>query len=261
MKETRKELNALFEKTQSLRNQLHNHPIYSSITSLENLRKFMEIHVFAVWDFMSLLKALQRGITCVEVPWIPREHAGGRLINDIVRDEESDLDPEGKPASHFSIYRSAMCEAGAGMACMDRFLRHLQLGYSIAAALEQSDAPAGAREFVKSTFRIIHSKKLHQVAAAFAFGREDLIPQMFSAIVREMKQSIPGLELFYYYLQRHIELDGDDHGPLAHSLVCELCGDDARLWEEATAAANEALQARIALWNSVTAECSCPLHA
>ena len=52
----------------SLRDRLSTHPIYSSISKPQHLRLFMESHVFAVWDFMSLLKALQRSLTCVDLP-------------------------------------------------------------------------------------------------------------------------------------------------------------------------------------------------
>jgi len=253
MKDHSQELNNLVAQTRPLREQLQSHRLYSNIRTIADVRIFMETHVFAVWDFMSLLKALQRGLTCVEVPWVPVEHPAARLINEIVRDEESDLNLSGEPVSHFHLYRSAMLECGADTSCIDRFLELLKSGCTVAAALDRADAPAGASQFAKATFRIIGTDQLHQIAAAFAFGREDLIPQMFGAIIREMKQDIPGLETFHYYLERHIELDGDDHGPHAHRMVSELCGDDAQRWQEAVFAANAALQARIGLWDSVVA--------
>lgn len=71
----------------------------------------MTDHIYAVWDFMSLLKALQRHLTCVDVPWV---QVGGsqarRLVNSIVLDEESDL--ETGPVSHYELYLSAMEEIG-----------------------------------------------------------------------------------------------------------------------------------------------------
>jgi hypothetical protein len=244
-------LDNLLTETQPLRRRLQSHPLYSSIRTIGDVQRFMETHVFAVWDFMSLLKILQRGLTCVEVPWVPTKHPAARLINEIVRDEESDLSRNGRPMSHFELYRSAMVECGSSTSCIDQFLELLSKGCSTMLALDIAGVPAGARQFVRSTFRIINTGQLHQVAAAFAFGREDLIPEMFSAIICEMKNDMPGLGTFHYYLERHISLDADDHAPHAHKMVSELCGDDPRRWGEAISAANEAIQARIRLWDSL----------
>jgi hypothetical protein len=253
-----KELKNLLKQTQPLRERLQSHALYSSIKTIADVRTFMETHVFAVWDFMSLLKALQRGITCVEVPWIPSESSAARLINEIVRDEESDLSRDGQSVSHFALYHSAMRECGSETSCIDHFLDLLRTGSPVSLALDLAGAPAGARNFVRTTFRILSARQLHKVGAAFAFGREDLIPQMFSAIIREMKHDIPGLETFYYYLERHIALDADDHGPHAHQMVSELCGEDSQKWEEAISATNEALLARIHLWDSLVTNGAAP---
>src|SRR6201997_1705177 len=99
----------------SLRAALLDHPVYAEVTSVEDLRRFMQDHVFAVWDFMSLLKRLQQDCTCTNVPWFPAENAkAARLINDIVIGEETDVDPDGSYISHLDLYRRAMAEIGAG---------------------------------------------------------------------------------------------------------------------------------------------------
>lgn len=94
------------------------------------------------------------------------------------------------------------------------------------------------------------------VAAAFAFGREDLIPLMFTGLLRDMNQGMEGaLDTFIVYLERHIEVDGEDHGPMSLKMMAEVCGDnnDPR-WDEAIEAAYKALHARLTLWDGVVAE-------
>ena len=87
-----------------LRHALLNHPIYAEVDSLSRLREFMEMHVFAVWDFMSLVKRLQSQLTCNSLPWIPPVSARiARFTNEVVLGEESDLGPDEKPISHFEL--------------------------------------------------------------------------------------------------------------------------------------------------------------
>ena len=108
---------------QDERQQLVNHPLYSKINTVEDLKKFMETHVFAVWDFMSLLKGLQIGLTCTTTPWIPTKHTKTRkLINEIVFGEESDVDENGEPMSHFEMYIASMKEIGASTTQIEKFI-------------------------------------------------------------------------------------------------------------------------------------------
>jgi hypothetical protein len=221
--------------------------LYTRIGNERDLRAFMESHVFAVWDFMSLLKALQVRLTCVEVPWRPTKWPESRrFINEIVLGEESDLF-EGRAISHFELYLEAMREAGANVAPM---LFVLESGDG----LDLSTIPPAAAKFMRSTFDLIHSGGVHELAAAFTFGREDVIPDMFRSLVRDLNARQGGrFAKFQWYLERHIEVDGEDHGPLSLRMVADLCGDDARLWSEAAMAAEEALLARIALWDGILA--------
>lgn len=238
------------------RQQLVAHGVYQSLHSLSDLRVFMQHHVFAVWDFMSLLKALQRELTCVEVPWVPRGNpTTRRLINDIVLEEETDVDPEGNPASHFELYLRSMRECGADTAPIERLLAALAAGDPVGEALVKAQAPASVQEFVLDTFRIIESGKPHAVAAAFTFGREDVIPDMFRHLVHDLRQRFPGqLDTFTYYLDRHIQLDEEVHTPLAQQMVRELCGTDARRWQESREVAARCMQARVALWDGIRAD-------
>ncbi|GAA4496927.1 DUF3050 domain-containing protein [Hymenobacter ginsengisoli] len=240
---------------QPARQRMVDHAVYRRIETLADLRVFMEHHVYAVWDFMSLLKALQRELTCVEVPWVPKgSPATRRLINDIVLEEETDLDPEGQPTSHFELYLRAMAEAGADTAPAKRLLAALAEGASVPAALAAAQAPASVQAFVKHTFSVIASGRPHAVAAAFTFGREDVIPDMFRSLIADLGQRFPGqLDTFTYYLNRHIELDEDHHAPLAHQMVRDLCGTDPARWREAAEVAQQGMAARVALWDGIAA--------
>jgi hypothetical protein len=240
---------------QPARQQMVDHAVYRRIETLADLRVFMEHHVYAVWDFMSLLKALQRELTCVELPWVPKGNpATRRLINDIVLEEETDLDPEGQPTSHFELYLRAMREAGADTAPAERLLAALAKSASVPAALAAAQAPASVQEFVKHTFGVIASGQPHAIAAAFTFGREDVIPDMFRSLIADLGQRFPGqLDTFTYYLNRHIELDEDHHAPLAHQMVRDLCGTDVARWQQAGEIAQQGMAARVALWDGIAA--------
>ena len=252
MRQTSSYLSALEHRLQPLREQLARHPLYASIQSLDALHLFMESHVFAVWDFMSLLKTLQRGLTCTHVPWLPSEHAETRrLINEIVLCEESDT-YDGRPVSHFELYLEAMQASGADTGPIRQLLVALHNGANIGDALTLAKIPEAARAFVAGTFACINQKQLHTAAAAFTFGREDLIPDMFRGFVRDLDRGLAGrLQLFVWYLERHIEVDGEEHGPMALRMVSALCGDDPQRWQEAGAAAESALRARLALWDGI----------
>jgi hypothetical protein len=238
------------------RRLLLNNGLYRSIRNLADLRRFMEHHVYAVWDFMSLLKALQGDLTCVHVPWVPTANpAMRRLINEIVLAEESDVDPAGQPISHFELYVRAMEECGADTAPIRRLVAAVAAGRPIEYALDAAKAPESVREFVLTTFDIIRVGKPHAVAAAFTFGREDLIPDMFRQLVSDLRTRFPGqLDTFTYYLNRHIELDEHVHAPLAQQMVRELCADDPERWLEAQQVAIRCLEARMALWDGVKLE-------
>lgn len=240
-----------------LRRQLTDHPLYSRIRTIDDLRLFMESHVFAVWDFMSLLKSLQHALTCVRVPWTPSEYpASRRFINAIVLDEESDLF-DGGTVSHFELYVEAMRECGANVEPVLALQQELAWSPQIALdeALGRIQAPAAARDFVASTFAIIHQGQPHTIAAAFTFGREEIISAIFRSLVRDLDRQLSGkLRKFIWYLERHIELDGDDHGPQALRMLEELCGDDAAKWSQAADAAEAALRARMELWNGIAAQ-------
>ncbi|WP_446742585.1 DUF3050 domain-containing protein [Silvibacterium acidisoli] len=242
---------AIEQRIAPLRQHLATHPLYSAIDDAAKLRLFMQSHVFAVWDFMSLLKALQNQLTCVTVPWVPSAFPQSRrFINEIVLGEESDVF-EGRTVSHFELYLEAMEQSGA-----DTLPVRALLGSLTSKPLKEAlqPVPSSARAFVQSTFSLIESGSLHAMAAAFTFGREDIIPEMFRAFVRDLSHRSKDFSIFAWYLERHIEVDGENHGPLSLRMVADLCGTDGRLWNEAAEAAERALQARLALWDSILEE-------
>jgi len=236
-----------------LRKELNEHALYTNLASLDDVKIFMETHVYAVWDFMSLLKSLQQKLTAVNVPWTPVNNTRvARLINQIVVDEESDLNADGVPKSHFEMYLEAMEEIKANTLKIKDFISEIKTSKEIELILKNSDLPKEIKSFLNFTFKTIQGGKVHEIAAAFTFGREEIIPDMFLEIIQntEKNQNVH-LKKINFYLQRHIELDGDEHGPLAHEMLVNLCEQDNVKWEEACKASKAALKHRISLWNYV----------
>jgi len=245
----------IVDKTSQLRAALTNHPVYTHIKSIYDLRVFMQYHVYAVWDFMSLLKSLQNNLTCTKVPWYPKGDANTRyLINEIVLGEECDVDMQGNRTSHFELYLAAMQQCGADTTGIAAFTTTLQQTGHFEDAFMAACTPAAARHFVTNTFDVIHSNKAYLQAAVFTFGREDLIPSMFLPLVSDIGKNFPGrFDVFEYYLNRHIEVDGGHHSQLALEMTALLCGSDEQKWAEAQIAVVQSLEKRVALWDGVCA--------
>lgn len=250
------QLQQLRDRIEPLRQQLLQHPIYQDMHDPVALRIFMQHHVFAVWDFMSLLKALQQRLTCVLVPWIPPQQSlGCRLVNEIVLGEESDEDGQGGFGSHFDLYRQSMEEFGATGEAIDAFVLELRQGKAFDQVLVQAKLSDAVRQFISQTFATIATGDVCQICSAFTYGREDLLPDVFQKIVDEISaRSETKLDRFQYYLERHIELDKGEHGPMTTRLMQELCGEESAKWQAAEEAAATALEARIALWDAIHRE-------
>ena len=250
------------------RERLVHHRIYGLVNSAARLRRFMESHVFAVWDFQSLLKAMQQRLTCTSIPWVPTpDPEARRLVNEIVLDEESDELPEGGSASHFELYLEGMRAAGADTCPIDRMIEMLKakrfprvgqtaatVGDVVANAMRDAGAPDAARAFVRESFEVIESGSTHGIVAAFTYGREDVIPDMFRSLVSSLASRDPAWARFHWYLERHIEADDEKHAPVCRRIMARLCGDDPAKWAEASAVARRCVEARIALWDAIAAE-------
>jgi hypothetical protein len=219
------------------------HPVYATLNNIDSIRHFMEYHVFAVWDFMSLLKSLQIRLTCVELPWKPSKYPPEmvRLINQIVLGEESDVDLDGAPMSHFDLYLKAMEEVGASTVLIREFLKSDNF----------SLIPSGAREFVQENLKVAREGDVVEVAASFFFGREKLIPDMFQMIVDTLKRENVHAPTFLYYLERHIEVDSGEHGPLALKALSYLTEGREDLENLSVNSGVKALEMRRKLWDSV----------
>ncbi len=243
----------IINELSDLRKNLNNHRIYSTLRNTRHIKTFMELHVFAVWDFMSLLKSLQQRLTQLQVPWIPAKNAVlARFINEIVLGEESDLNEINQPKSHFEMYLEAMREIGADTSKIDFFIEEITKGTEVAAALNHTQLEKRVVDFTKYTFNIISTQKSHLIAAAFTFGREDIIPDMFNEILSEGDINKKKYNKITYYFNRHIELDGDEHGPLSLKMVSELCGEDTKKWKEVLGVAKNSIEHRIRLWDAIS---------
>ena len=237
----------------SQKDQLLHHSLYQKVKTIEDLQLFLENHVFAVWDFMSLLKALQAKLTCTTTPWFASKNPETRyLINEIVLAEESDLTLDGKRLSHFEMYIEAMKSCGASTTALDHFLDHVIATQNIFVSIKKSNLHPEIKAFLDFTFRVIDQGKPHEIAAAFTFGREDLIPSMFTEILRNFQSNFPETDLseLIYYFERHIELDADEHGPMAMQMITDLCETETH-WKEVEAISIDALEKRIGLWNAI----------
>ena len=251
------------------------HRIYGLVNSAARMRRFMESHVFAVWDFQSLLKAMQQRLTCTSVPWVPSaDREARRMVNEIVLDEESDELPEGGSASHFELYLEGMRQAGADTGPIEQMLARLersrrpQVGHAegsagnaeagpgaiVVAAMREANAPEAAVAFVRESFAVIESGSTPGIVAAFTYGREDVIPDMFRGLVASLAERDPAWNRFRWYLDRHIEADDEKHAPICRRILTRLCGDDAATWAEASRVARGCVEARIALWDAIAAD-------
>ena len=248
-------INRVLNSIKDLRQKLNNHPLYDNLNSIEDIKSFMEVHVYAVWDFMSLLKFLQINLTTISVPWYPSSNnSTAKLINEIVAGEETDEDEHGRPMSHFEMYLDSIDSFGVKTDFILNNINSLNSLDTINNDIEKLDIKDYIKDFLKFTFSVINRGKIHEVAAVFTFGREDLIPDMFMPLLEGINSKNNELNKLIYYFKRHIEVDGDMHGPMSMEMLTYLCKNDEEKISEAKSISEKALLSRISLWDGIENE-------
>lgn len=231
---------------------LDNHAVFNEIKNVHDLKKFMSWHVFAVWDFMCLVKRLHRELTSDGMLWVPpATPEAARLINEILLSEESDDLPNGGTLSHFEIYLLAMKEVGADTTQIEEFISLIKYGADVNDAFEQLNVHPCVQEFVNSTLGYVEYGNVFEVLGSFFFGREHCIPKMFTSLLESWHIDEQDAPMFVYYLKRHIEVDGDKHGPAAMKIIDILTHNDPVAASQLEGAAEDAIKCRIELWDGL----------
>jgi Protein of unknown function (DUF3050) len=252
----------LTQKLSPLISEISHHPLYEQIHNIGQIRLFMEQHVFAVWDFMCLLKELHRRIVSTSAPWFPpKDSLSANLISNILVEEEGDITEDGSYDSHFGIYIRAMKEIDADTSAIEKLLTLLRGGMNINAALEQIPIHPTTKHFVQTTVSFF-DQELHEIAAAFVYGREGITSAMFIPLVKKIAGEIEqrnGQQLgtLLYYCNRHIELDDEEHFPRALQMLANSIGDSETKLQQAEAAAVKALMARLNFLTAIQQSFSC----
>ncbi len=235
-----------------LQSELINHRLNKKLQLDKGVQMFMESHVFVVWDFMSILKSLQKKLNPINVPWLPSGNKlAVRVLNEIVLTEESDCDLEGNYKSHFEMYLDAMQEVDASTSKIELLMDFVPK-FSFQTAIGMLDLEKDLHNFLTHTFEILSKDQSHLTASVFAFSRELVLPYIFDDILKNNK--LIQYPKFKFYLERHKELDGDFHGDFSVQLVRSLCGGDKVKWAEAMDVAIQSLTCRLRLWDSITSK-------
>lgn len=247
--------NIVSSRYQSLLEQLNNHPLYSDLNNTNNLKVFMEHHVYAVWDFMSLVKALQLHLAPINIPWIPIKYPHyAYFINQLVLEEESDkaltAAVDFTHASHFEGYLKAMTDIGANTQPIMQFVNIVETK-GLESALQTQSVPHPAKQFMTFTFDMISRNEPHLLAAILAYGRETIVPELFQSIRHGLQINQRDAPNLHAYLDRHIELDKHEHGPLSVRMASELCGNAIDKHSDAIEVAEQALASRLEFWNGI----------
>lgn len=245
------QLSYIIDITRLMMTAINHHKVFSALTSIERFRRFTEMHVYATWDFMCLLKALHRKLNGgSELLWLPPVRSYGEwLINPRLAIEENDITPKGNHLlSHFELYLQAMQECGANTRGINAFIQYVKRDPPLSLLLAQNYLSETTRRYLAGTFDMIITKDSHILAACFAFAHEHIAENMFTHILQHLMPMAAvhdSLASFIYYFQRQIDLTGVLQGPQAETLLAILCGEDEVKWEDATDAAVFSLKSQL----------------
>jgi hypothetical protein len=231
------------------------HPVFPLITTVPRLLCFAKIHVYAVWDFACLLRALQHSLVDSNFLWTPPANPlACRLINNLLAEEETDALPDGRYLSHFQLYLEAMQQCGADTRPIQQFILGIKQQMSLPRLLELPTLPKPAKIFIADTFKII-TQSNHTMAASLAFARGNITSGMFTKLLKHIpvKKNAKVLQGFVQYFQRHIDLDSSKHNQQSQQLLAELCGTNATKWQQAQEAAQFSLDSRLRLLDGIYA--------
>lgn len=228
---------------EKLTKDLFNHPLYRNIKNDEDIKIYMKHQIWCVWDFMTLVKSIQLAIIPPSIYWTPPKDASlGAYIYEVLLTEETDITykAEGR-ASHFETYLESMKYANVDTNPILNFIKGLQNGLSYEDSISNSGITKPAKNFVDTTIKFARSP-VHISVSVFCLSREGIIPGMFSRLLKNLSLS-KDLFIFSWYINRHIALDSDSHGPLSIKLFKTVV-DTEEKEKEALSAALEALKAR-----------------
>jgi hypothetical protein len=140
-----------------------------------------------------------------------------------------------------------MRDIGASTRQFEKFRSLVLVGIPVEVALARIGAPPHVQAFVAHTMALANSGSTEEVLAAFFYGREDIIPEMFGRLLNTLyraKHNNDRVRNFIYYIDRHIELDGDSHGPMGRELLEDLLANSPNRVEQARRAACSSIDAR-----------------
>jgi hypothetical protein len=162
------------------------------------------------------------------------------------------------PSVISSFTSERMREVGADTATFELFQRALSNGAAVSEAFDHAAVAPFIREFTRHTLLIAKHGQSLAVMASFFYGREDVIPRMFSNLLEKWQIDADQAPMFVWYLKRHIEVDSDQHGPAAKAILAAATGGDRRRESEVLSGARQSIEARIKLWDGVLTSLSRP---